>query len=169
MMGRRMMAEPLFYTFRLEDHVPSDHPLRAVDMLLDTAFIRRVMAPHYSAIGRPSIDPELMIRMLLVGYLNGVRSERKLCAEVHLNLGYRWFCRLGLDGAVPDHSTFEPRTATAAFAMPVCSVPCSRRSCAAVPRPAWCRATRPPPMAARSTPAPAVTSACLDAARQRHG
>ncbi len=107
MMGKRVMAEPLFYTFRLEDHVPADHPLRAVDMLLDTAFIRRVMAPHYSAIGRPSIDPELMIRMLLVGYLNGVRSERKLCAEVHLNLGYRWFCRLGLDGAVPDHSTFS--------------------------------------------------------------
>ena len=107
MMGKRVMAEPLFYTFRLEDHVPADHPLRAVDTLLDTAFIRRVMAPHYSAIGRPSIDPELMIRMLLVGYLNGVRSERKLCAEVHLNLGYRWFCRLGLDGAVPDHSTFS--------------------------------------------------------------
>ncbi len=107
MMGKRVMAEPLFYTFRLEDHVPADHPLRAVDMLLDTAFIRRVMAPHYSGIGRPSIDPELMIRMLLVGYLNGVRSERKLCAEVHLNLGYRWFCRLGLDGAVPDHSTFS--------------------------------------------------------------
>ncbi len=107
MMGKRVMAEPLFYTFRLEDHVPADHPLRAVDALLDTAFIRRVMAPHYSGIGRPSIDPELMIRMLLVGYLNGVRSERKLCAEVHLNLGYRWFCRLGLDGAVPDHSTFS--------------------------------------------------------------
>ena len=107
MMGKRVMAEPLFYTFRLEDHVPADHALRAVDRLLDTAFIRRVMAPHYSAIGRPSIDPELMIRMLLVGYLNGVRSERKLCAEVHLNLGYRWFCRLGLDGAVPDHSTFS--------------------------------------------------------------
>jgi len=107
MMGKRVLAEPLFYTFRLEDHVPADYPLRAVDMLLDTAFIRRVMAPHYSAIGRPSIDPELMIRMLLVGTLNGVRSERKLCAEVHLNLGYRWFCRLGLDGAVPDHSTFS--------------------------------------------------------------
>ncbi len=107
MMGKRVMAEPLFYTFRLDDHVPADHPLRAVDALLDTAFIRRVMAPHYSAIGRPSIDPELMIRMLLVGYLDGIRSERRLCAEVHLNLAHRWFCRLGLDGAVPDHSTFS--------------------------------------------------------------
>ena len=107
MMGKRVMAEPLFYTFRLEDHVPADHSLRAVDALLDTAFVRRVMAPHYSAIGRPSIDPELMIRMLLVGYLGGIRSERKLCAEVHLNLAHRWFCRLGLDGSVPDHSTFS--------------------------------------------------------------
>ena len=107
MMGKRVMAEPLFYMFRLEDHVPADHSLRAVDALLDTAFVRRVMAPHYGAIGRPSIDPELMVRMLLVGYLNGIRSERKLCAEVHLNLAHRWFCRLGLDGAVPDHSTFS--------------------------------------------------------------
>ena len=107
MMGKRVMAEPLFYTFRIEDHVPADHSLRAIDALLDTAFIRRVMAPYYSAIGRPSIDPELMIRMLLVGYLGGIRSERKLCAEVHLNLAHRWFCRLGLDGSVPDHSTFS--------------------------------------------------------------
>ena len=107
MMGRRVMTEPLFYTFRLEDHVPADHAWRAVDALLDTAFVRRVMAPHYSAIGRPSIDPELMIRMLLIGYLSGIRSERRLCAEVHLNLAHRWFCRLGLDGAVPDHSTFS--------------------------------------------------------------
>ena len=107
MMGKRVMAEPLFYTFRLENHVPANHSLRAVDALLDTAFVRRVMAPHYSAIGRPSIDPELMIRMLLVGYLSSIRSERKLCAEVHLNLAHRWFCRLGLDGAVPDHSTFS--------------------------------------------------------------
>src|ERR671929_713176 len=107
MMGRRVMAEPLFHTFRLEDHVPGDHPLRAVDALLDTAFVRRVMAPHYSPIGRPSIDPELMVRMLIVGYCFGIRSERRLCEEVHLNLAHRWFCRLGLDGAVPDHSTFS--------------------------------------------------------------
>jgi transposase len=107
MMGRRVMAEPLFYNFRLEDHVPADHVLRGVDQLLDAGFVRKVMAPHYATMGRPSIDPELMTRMLLIGYLNGIRSERRLCAEVHPNLAYRWFCRLGLDGPVPDHSTFS--------------------------------------------------------------
>jgi transposase len=107
MMGRRVFAEPLFYTFRLEDHVPADHMLRVVDDLLDTEFVREIVASHYSVIGRPSIDPELMVRMLVIGYLNGIRSERRLCDEVHLNLAYRWFCRLGLDGAVPNHSTFS--------------------------------------------------------------
>jgi hypothetical protein len=68
---------------------------------------RTVLAGHYSRKGRPSIDPELMLRMLLVGYAYGIRSERQLCAEVHLNLAYRWFCRLGLEGAVPNHSTFS--------------------------------------------------------------
>ena len=86
MMGRRVVAEPLFYTFRLEERVPANRPLRSVDALLNTSFVRRVVASYYSAIGRPSIDPELIIRMLLVGYLGGIRSERKLCAEVHLNL-----------------------------------------------------------------------------------
>ena len=102
MMGRRVMAEPLFHNFRLEDHVPTDHVLRAVDQLLDTGFVRKVMTPYYATMDRPSIDPELMIRVLLIGYLNGIRSERRLCAEVHLNLAYRWFCRLGLDGPVPE-------------------------------------------------------------------
>jgi transposase len=74
---------------------------------LDLSWLRAELAPFYSSTGRPSIDPELMIRMLLVGYCYGVRSERRLCDEVHLNLGFRWFCRLGLDGAVPDHSTFS--------------------------------------------------------------
>ena len=69
--------------------------------------VRAHLGPYYSDLGRPSIDPELMIRMLIVGYCFGIRSERRLCEEVHLNLGYRWFCRLGLDGAVPDHSTFS--------------------------------------------------------------
>ena len=83
-MGKRVMAEPVFSTVRIDDHLPANHLLRAVDALLDTAFIRRIMAPHYSLIGRPSIDPELMIRMLLVGYLGGIRSERKLCAGKRL-------------------------------------------------------------------------------------
>jgi transposase len=81
--------------------------LRSIDRFVDLQQIRRELASFYSSIGRPSIDPELMIRMLLVGYCLGIRSERRLCDEVHLNLAYRWFCRLGLDGAVPDHSTFS--------------------------------------------------------------
>src|SRR6185295_7018526 len=108
MMGDRLVAqESLFYQFRLDDHIPTDHLLRAIDRFVDLDGLRRHLAPFYSATGRPSIDPGLMIRMLLVGYCFGIRSERRLCEEVHLNLAYRWFCRLGLDGAVPDHSTFS--------------------------------------------------------------
>lgn len=108
MMGERtLMQEPLFYSFSLENHVPSDHLLRAIDRFVDLTDIRRHLDPYYSSTGRPSIDPELMIRMLIVGYCVGIRSERRLCEEVHLNLAYRWFCRLGLDSAVPDHSTFS--------------------------------------------------------------
>ncbi|MER9227076.1 transposase, partial [Mesorhizobium sp. M0664] len=83
------------------------HLLRAIDHFVDLSAIRQHLAPFYSPIGRPSIDPELMIRMLIVGYCFGIRSERRLCEEVHLNLAYRWFCRLGLEGDVPDHSTFS--------------------------------------------------------------
>lgn len=108
MMGERtVMQEALFYSFRIEDHVPGDHLLRAIDRFVDLSGIREHLKPFYSAMGRPSIDPELMIRMLIVGYCMGIRSERRLCEEVHLNLAYRWFCRLDLDGAVPDHSTFS--------------------------------------------------------------
>src|SRR5262252_8710113 len=97
----------LFYSFNLDKHVPADHLLRGIDRFLDLNQLRQRLEPYYSETGRPSIDPELMIRMLLVGYCFGVRSERRLCDEVHLNLAYRWFCRLGLDGEVPDHSTFS--------------------------------------------------------------
>lgn len=108
MMGARtVMQEALFYSFSLEDHVPQSHLLRAVDRFVDLSGIREKLRQFYSETGRPSIDPELMIRMLLIGYCLGIRSERRLCEEVHLNLAYRWFCRLGLDGAVPDHSTFS--------------------------------------------------------------
>jgi transposase len=108
MMGERtVMQEALFYSFSLEDHVPADHLLRSIDRFVDLAGIRAHLRPYYSDTGRPSIDPELMIRMLIIGYCLGIRSERRLCEEVHLNLAYRWFCRLGLDGAVPDHSTFS--------------------------------------------------------------
>jgi transposase len=108
MMGeRRVGQDALFYEFSLERHVPSEHLVRSLDRFVDLAGVRCELAPFYSEMGRPSIDPELMIRMLIVGYCFGIRSERRLCEEVHLNLAYRWFCRLGLDGAVPDHSTFS--------------------------------------------------------------
>jgi transposase len=81
--------------------------LRRIDAVLDLGEVRAQLKPFYSSIGRPSVDPELMIRMLIVGYCYGIRSERRLCEEVHVNLAYRWFCRLGLDGAIPDHSTFS--------------------------------------------------------------
>lgn len=108
MMGEPTVAqEALFYSFSLENHVPVAHMLRSIDRFVDLSGIREHLAPFYSATGRPSIDPELMIRMLIVGYCFGIRSECRLCEEVHLNLGYRWFCRLDLEGAVPDHSTFS--------------------------------------------------------------
>lgn len=97
----------LFYSFNLDDHVPEEHLLRGIDACLDLSGLRQHLAEHYSHTGRPSIDPELMIRMLIIGYSYGIRSERRLCEEVHLNLAYRWFCRLGLEDAVPDHSTFS--------------------------------------------------------------
>lgn len=99
--------ERLFYSFNLEDHVPQNHLLRGIDRYLDLSDLRQHLSQFYSHTGRPSIDPELMIRMLIIGYCFGIRSERRLCEEVHLNLAYRWFCRLGLDDAVPDHSTFS--------------------------------------------------------------
>jgi transposase len=108
MMGPRQVEQGgLFYNFSLDGHVPADHLLRSVDRFVDLAGLRRELAPYYSETGRPSVDPELMIRMLIIGYCFGIRSERRLCDEVHLNLAYRWFCRLGLDGRVPDHSTFS--------------------------------------------------------------
>ena len=107
-MGPKQEAQgALFYEFSIEDHVPQGHLLRSIDRFADLTSIRRHLAPHYSSTGRPSIDPELLIRMLLVGYCLGIRSERRLCEEVHLNLAYRWFCRLDLTDQVPDHSTFS--------------------------------------------------------------
>ena len=107
-MGHRQVEQAaLFYEFSLERHVPADHLLRSIDRFVELGELRRELAPFYSTIGRPSVDPELMIRMLIVGYCLGIRSERRLCDEVHLNLAYRWFCRLGLEGDVPDHSTFS--------------------------------------------------------------
>jgi len=89
MMGTQATRDRLFYDFCLDDHVPADHLLRQIDRFLDLASVRRELSGHYSTIGRPSIDPELMIRMLIVGYCFAIRSERRLCEEVHLNLAYR--------------------------------------------------------------------------------
>ena len=108
MLGEQVgQQDRLFYEFNLEDRVPADHLLRRLDAVLDLGWLRTELSPFYSHTGRPSVDPELMIRMLLVGYCYSIRSERRLCQEVDLNLGYRWFCRLGLEDAVPDHSTFS--------------------------------------------------------------
>jgi transposase len=108
MMGQQAPDQnDLFYDFCIERHIPPDHLLRQVDQVLDLSDLRQHLSSFYSTTGRPSIDPELMIRMLIVGYCYGIRSERRLCEEVHLNLAYRWFCRLGLEDEVPDHSTFS--------------------------------------------------------------
>ncbi len=108
MMGRQDDdQDQLFYQFNLDELVPEDHLLRYIDRVLDLQGLRDHLAPFYSHTGRPSIDPELMIRMLLIGYCFGIRSERRLCDEVQLNLAYRWFCRLSIEDPVPDHSTFS--------------------------------------------------------------
>lgn len=108
MVGPKQEAQgALFYEFSLEDHVPLDHLLRSIDCFVDLEGLRRHLAPFYGSAGRPSIDPELMIRMLLVGYAMDIRSERRLCADVHLNLADRWFCRLDLADPVPNLATFS--------------------------------------------------------------
>jgi len=108
MMGRQAHGQGrLFYQFDLEEMVPADHLLRGIADFLDLSGLRLHLAPFYSHTGRPSIDPELIIRMLIVGYAYGIRSERRLCEEVRLNLAYRWFCNLGIEDEIPDHSTFS--------------------------------------------------------------
>jgi len=108
MMGQLPQQQnELFYDFCLDKHIPQDHLLRQMDQFLDFEPFKEHLKPHYSHTGRPSIDPELMIRMLLVGYCYGIRSERRLCEEVNFNLAYRWFCKLGLEDDIPDHSSFS--------------------------------------------------------------
>jgi transposase len=110
MMGRQTGDQSrLFYAFNLEERIPAHHLLRRLNPIVTQvlAGLRAKLEPFYSAIGRPSIDPELMLRMLIIGYCYGIRFERKLCEEVELHLAYRWFCRLDLDDKVPDHSTFS--------------------------------------------------------------
>src|SRR4029079_4434832 len=108
MMGRLKHDQgQLFYSFCLEDVVPSDHAVRAIAAVLDLSWVHGELAPHYSLLGRPSVDPALMIRMLIVGYVFAIRSERALCREVQVNLAYRWFCGLSIEDKLPDHSAFS--------------------------------------------------------------
>ena len=107
-MGRGKSEQgQFFYDFNLDDVVPPDHLVRRIDAVLDLGWVRKELAPHYSHTGRPSIDPELMIRMLIVGYVFAIRSERMICREVQVNLAYRWYCRLGIEDVVPNHSAFS--------------------------------------------------------------
>jgi len=108
MMGEAVgRQDRLFYEFDLEEMVPDDHLLRRIEAVLELSWLRSELAPYYSHTGCPSVDPELLIRMLIVGYCYSIRSERRLCQEVKVNLAYRWFCRLDLEDKVPHHSTFS--------------------------------------------------------------
>lgn len=108
MMGRRERGQgQFFYAFDLDEVVPPDHLVRQIDGVLDLDWVHEELAPYYSQTGRPSIDPVLMIRMLIVGYVFAIRSERQLCSEVQVNLAYRWFCKLGIEDRIPDHSVFS--------------------------------------------------------------
>ena len=108
MMGRLERGQAqLFYAFDLEEAVPKDHLVRGIAAVLDLSWVHEALAAHYSHTGRPSIDPELMLRMLILGYVFAIRSERQLAREVQVNLAYRWFCGLGIEDNVPDHSAFS--------------------------------------------------------------
>src|SRR5437899_8404910 len=108
MMGRREDGQgQFFYSFNLDKVVPLDHLVRQIDGVLDLSWVHKELAPYYSHTGRPSIDPVLMIRMLIIGYVFAIRSERALCRDVQVNLAYRWFCGLSIEDKLPDHSAFS--------------------------------------------------------------
>src|SRR5262245_20161326 len=108
MMGRlNHDQEQLLYSFHLDEAVPHDHPVRKIAAVLDLSWVHSDLAPFYPKMGRPSIDPELMIRMLIIGYVFAIRSERAICRDVQVNLAYRWFCRLSIEDKIPDHSAFS--------------------------------------------------------------
>src|SRR2546428_9379013 len=107
MMGQQTRIESLFYYFRLEEEIPEDHLLRLIDHHVDFSFVRERLKRFYSWTGRPSIDPEVLLRLLLLGYLCGITSERRLMEEVRMHLAYRWFTRLDFSQEIPGHSTFS--------------------------------------------------------------
>ncbi len=106
MMGQHTRSGSLYY-FLIEDHIPGDHLLRLVDRHIDFAFVREILEASYSHTGRPSIDTEVLLRILLIGYLYGITSERRLVDDVGMHLAYRWFTGLGFDQEVPHHSRFS--------------------------------------------------------------
>ena len=115
MMGRLSHdQEQFFYSFRLDEAVPDDHPVREIAAVLDLSWVHSELAPYYSQLGRPSIDPVLMIRMLIVGYAFAIRSERALCRDVRVNLAYRWVCGLSIEDKFcpPPARRSEPRPAS---------------------------------------------------------
>src|SRR5262245_40344220 len=127
MMGQREGGQgQFFYAFDLDKVVPGDHLVRQIDAVLDLNWVHKELAPYYSQTGRPSIDPVLMIRMLIVGYVFAIRSERRICAEVQVNLAYRWFCKLGIEDSIPDHSVFCRAHDMNAFARAMPCAGCSR-------------------------------------------
>src|ERR1700674_78410 len=107
MMGQHPRTQSLFYYFRLQDQIPEDHLLRLIDRHIDFGFVREQRKDFYSPMGRPSIDPEVLLRLLLVGYLYGITSERRLLDEVRMHLAYRWLTHLGFEQEIPEHSTFS--------------------------------------------------------------
>ena len=124
MMGRQTTDQArLFYEFNLDDRMPRNHLLRRMNGIVEQVLfgLHAELEPYYASTGRPSIDPELMIRMLIVGYCYGIRSERQFCEEIALNLADRWFCRLDLDDAVPDHSTFSKDASATVISYAMCS------------------------------------------------
>ena len=137
MMGQQPRTESLFYYFRLEDQIPEDHLLRLIDQHIDLSFVRERAKSLYSATGRRSIDPEVLLRLLFAGYLYGTTSERRLLEEARRHLAYRWFTRLDFEQEIPDHSTFSKnrhgrfRQSGGRFGR------CSKRSCAVVWRLVW--------------------------------
>lgn len=136
MMRCQAASAQLFYNFCLDDHVPADHLLRGIDRHLELDSVRAHLKPFYSTTGRPSIDPELMMRMLIICYSMGIRSERRLCEEVHLNLAYRWFCRLGLDGKVLITPAFRRTAMVGSRRATFCGI-CLRRWWSAALRKVW--------------------------------
>ncbi len=140
MMGQHDRSEALFYYFRLEDQVPETHLLRLIEKHVSFAFVREKLKDSYSETGRPSIDPELLLRILLIGYLYGISSERKLVEELRMHLAWRWFTGLGFDQEIPHHSTFS-KNRHGRFRSRSCSSDCFTRSWHAVWKSDWCKGT----------------------------